>query len=78
MKIIAAIDENTDYGAHIQDEVKAGLWAPSNQPNQIKEKIDLLRSNPQLCNEMGENGYQYFINNVTPVHSYQVMNKRIK
>lgn len=76
--ILAAIDENTDYGTHIQDEVKAGLWAPSNQPNQIKEKIDLLRTNPQLCNEMGENGYQYFINNVTPVHSYQVMNKRIK
>lgn len=75
--ILAAIDENTDYGTHIQDEVKAGLWAPSNQPNLIKEKIDLLRSNPQLCNEMGENGYQYFINNVTPMHSYDVIDKRI-
>lgn len=76
--ILAAIDENTDYGTHIQYEVKAGLWAPSNQPNLIKEKIDLLRSNPQLCKDMGENGYQYFINNVTPEHSYEIINKRIK
>lgn len=75
--ILAAIDTNTDYGTHIQDEVKAGLWAPSNQPNLIKEKIDLLRSNPQLCKELGENGYHYFINNVTPMHSYEVIDNRI-
>lgn len=75
--ILAAIDENTDYGIHIQDEVKAGVWAPSNKPNLIKEKIDLLRTNPQLCNEMGENGYRYFVNNVTPKHSYEVIDKRI-
>lgn len=75
--ILATIDENTDYGTYIQDEIKAGLWAPSNQPNQVKEKIDLLRANPQLCNEMGENGYQYFINNVTPEHSYKIINDRI-
>ncbi|CCG52652.1 Probable L-fucosamine transferase [Flavobacterium indicum GPTSA100-9 = DSM 17447] len=75
--ILAAIDENTDYGIHIQDEVKAGAWAPSNKPNLIKEKIDLLRTNPQLCNEMGENGYRYFVNNVTPKHSYEVIDKRI-
>ncbi len=76
--IIAAIDMNTDYGKHIQEEVKAGFWAPSNQPHFIKEKIDLLRSNPQLCKEMGENGYQYFIHHVTPAHSYDIINKRVE
>lgn len=75
--ILAAIDTNTDYGTHIQDEVKAGLWALSNQPQIIKEKIDLLRSNPQLCKQMGENGYHYFVHNVTPKHSYEVIDKRI-
>lgn len=75
--ILAAIDENTDYGSHIQDEVKAGLWAPSNKPNQIKEKIDLLKANPQLCKDMGENGYQYFVNNVTPEHTYEIITKKI-
>lgn len=76
--VIAAIDENTDYGTIIQDEVKAGVWAPSNQPYLIKEKIDLLRTNPQLCKQMGENGYQYFVNHVTPKHSYEIiMNKVI-
>lgn len=76
--VLAAIDVNTDYGTIIQDEVKAGVWAPSNKPNQIKEKIDLLRSNPQLCKQMGENGYQYFVINVTPKHSCEIINKRIK
>lgn len=75
--ILAAIDENTDYGTHIQDEVKAGLWAPSNQPYLIKEKIDLLRSNPQLCMEMGENGFQYFVNHVTPIHSYEIIKSQV-
>jgi len=76
--ILAAIDENTDYGIHIQDEVKAGVWAPSNKPNLIKEKIDLLRSNPQLCKEMGENGYRYFVNHVTPKHSYELVMSQVK
>lgn len=76
--VLAAIDVNTDYGTIIQDEVKAGVWAPSNQPNLIKEKIDLLRSNPQLCKQMGENGYQYFVNNVTPKHSYEIIKSQVK
>lgn len=75
--ILAAIDTNTDYGTHIQDEIKAGVWAASNQPNQIKEKIDYLKANPEVCKEMGENGYHYFINNVLPTHSFEIINKRI-
>ncbi|WP_329805057.1 glycosyltransferase family 4 protein [Flavobacterium facile] len=76
--VLAAIDINTDYGTIIQDEVKAGVWAPSNQPHLIKEKIDLLLANPQLCKQMGENGYQYFVNNVTPKHSYEVIKSQVK
>ncbi len=75
--VLAAIDENTDYGTIIQEEVKSGVWAPSNQPNLIKEKIDLLRANPQLCKQMGENGYQYFVNHVTPKHSYEIIKNRM-
>ncbi len=76
--VLAAIDLNTDYGTIIQDQVKAGVWAPSNEPNLIKEKIDLLRLNPQLCKQMGENGYQYFVNHVTPDYSYDVIYTRTK
>ena len=75
--VLAAIDVNTDYGTILQDEIKAGVWAPSNHPNLIKEKIDLLRANPQLCKQMGENGYQYFVNHVTPKHSYEVIKSRM-
>lgn len=75
--ILAAIDVNTDYGIYIQEQVKAGLWAPSNKPHLIKEKIDLLRSNPQICKEMGENGYEYFVNHATPKHSYEIIKSRM-
>ncbi len=73
--VLAAIDKNTDYGFLIQEQIRAGVWAPSNEPLKIKEKIDFLRANPQLCTSMGENGYEYFINEVTPKHSYErIMN----
>lgn len=73
--VLAAIDKNTDYGFLIQEQIKGGVWAPSNEPLKIKEKIDFLRANPQLCTAMGENGYEYFINEVTPKHSYErIMN----
>ena len=75
--VLAAIDSNTDYGKIIQDEVKAGVCAPSNQAYLIKEKIDLLRANPQLCMQMGENGYQYFVNHVTPKHSYEIIMNQV-
>ncbi len=76
--VLAAIDTNTDYGTIIQDEVKAGVWAPSNQPNLIKEKIDLLRANPQLCKQMGKNGFQYFVHHVTPKHSFTVIMSQVE
>ncbi len=76
--VLAAIDSNTDYGIIIQDEIEAGVWTLSNKPDLIKEKIDLLRLNPQLCKRMGENGYQYFVNNATPKNSYDIIDKRIK
>ena len=73
--IIAAIDKNTDYGIMIQDEIGAGVWGVANEPVEIKEKIDYLRVNPAISSQMGENGYHYFVNNVTPIHSYSIIKK---
>lgn len=75
--IIAAIDKNTDYGTIIQDEIGAGVWAVANEPLEIKRKIDYLRANPNLCVQMGENGYEYFVNNITPFHTYSIIKKVI-
>lgn len=75
--IIAAIDSNTDYGTIIQDEIGAGVWAVANEPVEIKQKIDYLRANPTICNQMGEKGYQYFIDNVTPFHTYSIIKRVI-
>lgn len=75
--IIAAIDENTDYGKMIEDNIGAGVWAVANEPVEIKRKIDYLRANPIISSQMGENGYQYFVNNVTPFHSYKIIENTI-
>lgn len=75
--IIAAIDKNTDYGTIIQDQIGAGVWAIANEPLMIKQKIDYLKANPDICTKMGERGYDYFVNNVTPIHSYSIIIKAI-
>ena len=75
--IVAAIDNNTDYGKMIEDNIRAGVCALANRPLEIKEKIDYLRANPNVCVQMGENGYDYFINNVTPLHTYSIIKKVI-
>lgn len=75
--IVAAIDNNTDYGKMIEDNIGAGVWALANRPLEIKEKIDYLSANPNVCIQMGENGYDYFINNVTPLHTYSIIKKVI-
>ncbi|WP_320814549.1 glycosyltransferase family 4 protein [Flavobacterium sp.] len=75
--IIAAVDRNTDYGTIIQDEIGAGVWAVANEPIEIKQKIDYLRANKTVCNQMGEKGYQYFVDNVTPFHTYSTIKRVI-
>lgn len=69
--VLAAIDINTDYGFLIENQIKAGVWAPSDEPLKIKEKIDFLKANPEICSAMGKNGYEYFVNEATPKHSYE-------
>ena len=46
-------------------------------PIEIKQKIDYLRANKTVCNQMGEKGYQYFVDNVTPFHTYSTIKRVI-
>lgn len=70
--IIAATDPNCDTGS-IAEQSGYGYWCPSNDVAAFTVVVDkMLQSD---LKQMGENGYQFFLNNYTVGHTY---NKIIK
>lgn len=70
--IIAATDPNCDTGS-IAEQNGYGYWCPSNDVTAFTGAVDkMLQSD---LKQMGENGYQFFLNNYTAEHTY---NKIIK
>ena len=70
LPILAIIDSHTDYGK-ILDETRSGLWSVGGDNESLFNNFDLLYSDANLRKEMGENGYQYFINDLTSENAYQ-------
>lgn len=73
--ILACTDPNCDTGI-IAVENGYGVWAPSNNVDAFVAKVDeLLNAN---LKQMGENGYNYFMNNYTTDHTYRTIVKHLK
>jgi glycosyltransferase involved in cell wall biosynthesis len=70
--ILAAIDKNTDIGA-ILESVGAGVWAEANKTNELKKLLLKLYHQPELRKEMGENGYRYLVQSLTPELAYETV-----
>lgn len=72
--IIAATDPNCDTGI-IAEENGYGFWCPSNSVEKFVKTVDkMLASN---IKEMGENGYQFYLNNYTIDHTYNAIMQHI-
>jgi hypothetical protein len=71
--VIALLDENTDFGTWIEDEVKAGFWASAKTPSLLKEKIEFLIDNPDQRKVIGENGNNYFKIHLNPNVAYKTI-----
>ncbi|MBV1923098.1 MAG: glycosyltransferase family 4 protein [Flavobacteriaceae bacterium] len=71
--VVALLDENTDFGTWIEDEVKAGFWVSAKNPSLLKDKIELLIEDPEQCRIIGENGYNYFNANLNPSVAYKTI-----
>lgn len=70
--IVACTDPNCDMGA-IAVENCYGLYCESNNVNVFTNTIDkILKHN---LKEMGENGFQFYLNNYTVQHSYDAIMK---
>jgi len=76
--VIALIDENTDFGTWVENEVKAGYWVSAKDPSLLVEKIEYLIENPGQRNIIGENGYNYFVKHLNPTVAYKIIINSLK
>lgn len=70
--IIAATDPNCDIGS-IAEVNGYGLWCPSNDVEAFTTCVDKILASD--IKHMGENGYQFFLNNYTVDHTYNAILK---
>ena len=74
--IIASIDHSTDYGK-LLESINAGKWNYAGDTETFKNNLLALYNDRDLCKQMGENGYEYYINNMVPEKSYEVIMNHI-
>ena len=70
--IIAATDPNCDTGS-IAEQNGYGYWCPSNDVNAFTQCVDNMLASD--LSQMGENGYQFYLNNYTVDHTYNAIMK---
>lgn len=70
--IIAATDPNCDTGS-IAEENGYGYWCPSNDVRAFTQCVDKMLASD--LSQMGENGYQFYLNNYTVDHTYNAIMK---
>lgn len=70
--IIAASDPNCDTGS-IAEANGYGYWCPSNDVKAFTQCVDKMLASD--LSQMGENGYQFYLNNYTVEHTYNAIMK---
>lgn len=73
--IIAATDPNCDTGT-LAEEYNYGFYCPSNSVDAFEKAVDKMLTSD--IKQMGENGYQFYLNNYTVEHTYQAIVKHLK
>lgn len=70
--VIAATDPNCDIGS-IAEQNGYGYWCPSNDVNAFTQCVDKMLASD--LSQMGENGYQFYLDNYTVEHTYNAIMK---
>jgi glycosyltransferase involved in cell wall biosynthesis len=70
--IIAATDPNCDTGS-ISEQNGYGYWCPSNDVSAFMQCVEKMLASDLA--QMGENGYQFYLNNYTIEHTYNAIMK---
>ena len=72
--IIAVTDPNCDAGI-LAEKNSYGFYCPSNSVAAFVETVNKMLSTD--IKQMGENGYQFYLNNYTVEHTYQTIMKHL-
>lgn len=67
--VLAALDYSTDFGLYLEDN-KAGEWAHSDDIATLKEKLLKYYNNREYHQEVKDNAYKLYVENLLPVHAY--------
>jgi len=70
LPILAVTDSITDYGEFMLDKSRSGLWSLATDFEKLCVNFDKLYYNSALRKQMGENGFNYFLNNFTTDKAY--------
>ena len=73
--ILAATDPNCDTGL-IAEENGYGFYCPSNSVEEFVKAVDKILASD--IKQLGENGYQFFLNNYTTEHTYNAIINHLK
>ncbi len=73
--IIACTDPNCDTGA-LAEQNGYGLYVPSNNVSAFATAVDKMLASD--IEQMGKNGYQFFLNNYTTEHTYKAIIKHLQ
>ena len=77
LPVLAATDRNTDLGKIIMEN-NFGLWSESGDLSAIDQNMCELLKDPALLERMGQNGFNYFVDNYTVDHSYEIIMRHFK
>ncbi len=75
--IFAMINPNSDYGDIIQNS-GAGYWVVGSKDEQTYISLDKMIESKILRTEMGENGYKFYLSNLTSKVAYNTIIKQIR
>lgn len=74
--VLAALDHTTDFGVYMEDN-KAGLWAYSDDIQSLKEKLMAYFGDRVMHNQVKENAYNMYMNDLLPEHAYKKIMSKI-
>ena len=72
LPVICATDLNTDIGK-IAEQYNFGVFTPSNDAGKWRDAVEKLVKDDILLDEMGENAFNYLINNCTSENAYNTI-----
>jgi glycosyltransferase involved in cell wall biosynthesis len=74
--VLASLDLNTDFG-EIQEEINCGYWSEAGNTVELKKNLLKLYNSKDLRLELGQNGYNYLVENLDTTKAYEQIMRNI-